>query len=116
MDEAAALTPFGLLQLKALKLREGLRAILVREDPETLVKLLEETPEFLREALIDDGVHLGANEEVGVGKQDRPNEVVPDQHKQAQVYNDDCRYVDSVLIELLGESYNDHHVHHECPD
>lgn len=64
MDEAAALTPFGLLQLKALKLREGLRAILVREDPETLVKLLEETPEFLREALIDDGVHLGANEEV----------------------------------------------------
>jgi hypothetical protein len=64
LDEAAALTPFGLLQLKALKLREGLRAILVREDPETLVKLLEETPEFLREALIDDGVHLGANEEV----------------------------------------------------
>ena len=64
MDEAAALTPFGLLQLKALKLPEGLRAILVREDPETLVKLLEETPEFLREALIDDGVHLGANEEV----------------------------------------------------
>ena len=112
MDEASILAAFGLLQLKALKLREGLRAVLVREDPETLMQLLEETPEFLREALVNHGVHLGADEEVGVWKQDRPNQVVPDQHQQAQVHNDDCRYVDSVLIELLGESYNDHHVHH----
>ena len=76
------------------------------------MQLLEETPEFLREALVDDGIHLGADEEVGVWKQDRPNQVVPDNHKQAQVHYDDSRYVDSVLIELLGESYNDHHVHH----
>jgi hypothetical protein len=55
------------------------------------MQLLEETPEFLREALVDDGIHLGADEEVGVWKQDRPNQVVPDQHQQAQVHNDDCR-------------------------
>jgi hypothetical protein len=29
LDEAAVLAAFGLLQLKALKLREGLRAVLV---------------------------------------------------------------------------------------
>ena len=116
LDESVAFAPFGLLELKALELRQGLRAVVVRQDPQTLMQLLEETPELLREALIDHGVHLGANEVVGVWEQDRPNEVMSDHHQQPQVHHDYRCYVDAVLPELLTESYNDHHVHHECPD
>ncbi len=69
-------TGFFLLGLDSLELCEGLHAVLLREDPQYFVDLLQQPSELGGEALVYHRIQLLANEEVRVGEENSPDEVV----------------------------------------